>query len=523
MPETRSDRNKPTPFRGALIAARWTTRTVGCLVAMAFAASCVSHADNNLAGEPAEQTPESSLERTVRGEGVFDGETITYTAALETFDIAETDDRPAARLSAFSYVADKVDENTQRPVLFVFNGGPISASLWLHIGAVGPKRVSAPDDLSAPVDAFELVDNPHSPLDVADLVFFDPASTGFSRVVDGGDPSAFFSIEADAAQFVDFIEAWLASHGRDGAPVYILGESYGTMRAAEAAGQLAEEGGLPPAAGVFLMGQAVNIIEYAQRRQNIISYVVSLPTLAAMGWEQDRVDRKGRNFETFIAEATKFGETDYLTALFQGNRLEDDELRRISDKLEEYTGISADYYVENRLRISKEQYRTELLRAEGKVLGRSDGRYVGTNPRGDASGVLQGAYRLAFRRYVLETFGLKVDKRYKALADVGGLDSWGWGAASPFGHFDYSVRLEKAFEANTDFRLLIGNGYHDTMTTVGAADYLVAQADWPMDRVRLSYYQGGHMAYSIDDSAEAFGQDIRAWIAGGEGWANGGE
>ena len=522
MPETRSDRNKPTPFRGPLIAARWTTRTVGCLVAMVFAASCVSHADNNLSGEPAEQAPESSLERTVRGEGVFDGETITYTAALETFDIAGTDDRPAARLSAFSYVAEKVDENTQRPVLFVFNGGPISASLWLHIGAVGPKRVSAPDDLSAPVDAFELVDNTHSPLDVADLVFFDPASTGFSHVVDGGDPSAFFSIEADAAQFVDFIEAWLARHRRDGTPVYILGESYGTMRAAEAAGQLAEEGGPPPAAGVFLMGQAVNIIEYAQRRQNIISYVVSLPTLAAMGWEQDRVDRKGRNFETFIAEATKFGETDYLTALFQGNRLEDDELRRIADKLEEYTGIPADYYVENRLRISKEQYRTELLKSDGKVLGRSDGRYVGDDPRGDASGILTEAYLKGFKAYLSSVFDLEIGEEYKTLANVGGLAGWEWGGSSPFSHFDYSVRLNDAFEANPGFRLLIGNGYHDTMTTVGAAEYLAAQADWPMEQVRLSFYQGGHMAYSIDETAEAFGNDIRHWVEGSGSWANGG-
>ena len=498
------------------------TRMIACLATAAILASCVSPA---AIPEPAgrEGSVADTLERSVRREGNFGGEVISYTAAVERVDLPARDGRPAADLVAFSYIADRPAAETGRPVLFVFNGGPIAASLWLHIGAVGPKRVSAPEYLSAPAGAFELVDNPHAPLDVADLVFFDPASTGFSTVAEGGDPTAFFSIEADAAQFVDFIQAWLERHDREGAPVYILGESYGTMRAAEAAGQLAEAGGPPPAAGVFLMGQAVNIIEYSQRPQNIISYVVSLPTLAAMGWEQDRVERKGRSFEAFIADATEFGETDYLVALFQGSRLEDDELRRIARKLEEFTGIPAAYYVDNRLRISKEQYRRELLKAEGKVLGRSDGRYVGDNPQGDASGVLQEAYITSFRRYVSEVFDLEIDENYQTLADVGGLNAWGWGAASPFGHFDYSVRLEKAFEADPDFRLLIGNGYHDTMTTVGAADYLVAQAGWPVDRVRLSYYQGGHMAYSIDESAEAFGQDIRDWIAGGEGWANGGE
>ncbi len=378
--------------------------------------------------------------------------------------------------------------------------------------------MSAPDNLTAPAEEFELVDNVASPLDVADLVFFDPASTGFSRVDEGGAPADYFSIQSDAAQFVAFVDAWLERHERDDAPVFILGESYGTMRAAEAAGQMAEEGGPPPAEGVFLMGQAVNIIEYSQRPQNIISYAVSVPTLAAMGWEQGKVEAKGRSFDAFMADATAFGETDYLLALFQGNRLGEDERRRVAAKLEEYTGISADYYLDNRLRITKQAYRVELLKDEGKVLGRSDGRYVGQDPKRDASGVLQEAYLSAFKAYVSDVFGLEIDDRYKTIADVGGLNAWGWGASSPFGHYDYSDRLDGAFSANPDFRLLIGNGYHDTMTTVGAATYLAAQADWPKDRVKLSFYPGGHMAYSIDESAVAFGNDIRAWIEGADNW-----
>ena len=242
------------------------------------------------------------------GKGVFGGETVAYTAAIEVTPVEIGVNGKGADIVSFSYVAQYPTDN--RPVLFVFNGGPISASLWLHIGAVGPYRVSLPDDLSKSKAAATLILNTYSPLNVADIVLFDPASTGFSRVREGVDPSVYYSVEADAAQCADFIEAWLAAHGRTGAPVFILGESYGTIRAVEAAGQLAERGPDHAADGVFLMGQAVNIIEYAQRKENIISYVASLPTLAATAWELGKVNKTGNTFEGFMAEAKAFGETD---------------------------------------------------------------------------------------------------------------------------------------------------------------------------------------------------------------------
>lgn len=447
--------------------------------------------------------------------GVFGGKQITYTANLERIGITPNG-LPAADIVTISYIAETDVSPTERPVLFIFNGGPISASLWLHIGALGPKRVSAPEDLSAPLNEFKLVDNPYSPLDAADLVFFDPASTGFSKVTGDGDPSEYFSVEADAAQFAAFAEAWLAEHGRTGGPAFILGESYGTHRAAEAAGQIAEAGRLN-LDGVFLMGQAVNIIEYSQRKQNILSYVASLPTLAAIAWDTGAVDRRGLSVEAFAAEAQTFGEEQYLGALFKGQRISDAELKAISAKLESFTGIPADYYVRSRLRISKEQFRTELLKAEGKILGRSDGRYTGPleDGRGDPSGILQAAYWEGFSAYFSETFGAASLESYNQVFSAGpGFDSWNWGASSPFGHFAYAEGINAAFDAYPDFRLFVGTGYHDTMTTVGAADYLIDQSDWPPERVRRGKYIGGHMAYSVDESARQFGDDIRSWIRG---------
>lgn len=455
-------------------------------------------------------------ERTVRASGLFGGAELDYTASIEQLSVSPGDGLPPADLVTLSYIAETGTAPDDRPVLFIFNGGPISASLWLHIGALGPQRVSAPENLNAPLEQFELVANEHSPLDAADLVFFDPASTGFSRVAGDGDASRYFSVRTDAAQFVAFAESWLEKHGRMGAPVFILGESYGTHRAAEAAGQMAEAGRLN-LEGVFLMGQAVNIVEYSQRKQNILSYIASLPTLAAIAWDVGAVERDGRSFEAFMAEAQAFGEAEYLGALFKGQRITDEELAAIAGKLEDFTGIPAAYYAENRLRISKEQFRVELLKDKGLILGRSDGRYTGPldDGRSDPSSILQQAYSKLFAAYAEETFGDLPLEDYKESFSAGpGFDSWNWGAASPFGHYAYAERLDAAFKAFPEFRLFVGTGYHDTMTTVGAADYLIDQSDWPKDRVRSAKYIGGHMAYSVDASAQAFGEDIRGWIRG---------
>jgi carboxypeptidase C (cathepsin A) len=442
--------------------------------------------------------------------GVFGGQTIAYTAAIETTPVEIGVEGKGADIVSFSYVAEQ--STGDRPVLFVFNGGPIAASLWLHMGAIGPYRVSLPDDLSKSATGATLIPNTYSPLNVADIVLFDPASTGYSRVRDGVDPSVYYSVEADGEQCADFIEAWLAVHDRTGSPVFILGESYGTIRAAEAAGQLAERGPEHAADGVFLMGQAINIIEYAQRKENIISYVVSLPTLASTAWELGKVEKSGKTFDAFMAEAKAFGETEYLTALFQGNHIAPETRAAIAAKLEAYTGIPAAYYIEHNNRISKEVYRTELLKADGLILGRTDARYTGPlKPGADPANILSSVYEDAFADYIKSVFGFELGDNYKLFADV---EEWVYGPPSPFAAFAYGKRLDPAFAANPDFRLVLGNGYQDTMTTVGATEYAVSQSDWPLDRVSTAYYKGGHMAYSVDESAKAFGADIREWITG---------
>jgi carboxypeptidase C (cathepsin A) len=448
--------------------------------------------------------------------GTFNGKPVSYTATIEPTDVPDAKGKPAARLVSFAYTADDAPNPSDRPVMFVFNGGPIVASLWLHIGVMGPKRVAVPADLTADPSTYRLVDNVYSPLDATDLVFIDPASTGYSRVLPGTSPESYFSVASDGQQVTAFIAEWLKQHNRLRSPAFLLGESYGTIRAAEVAGQLAE---LPQPIlldGVVLMGQAINIIEYRQRPQNIVSYAVSLPTLAALAWYHQKVNRNGKSLEQFVQEAWQFAQTDYLTALFLGSSITPVESDRIATRLEQYSGIPAAYYREHALRISKEQYRAELLKDRGLLLGRNDGRYVA--PMGkkgladDPSGVIMAPFERLFAHYIRDDLKVDWPDKYIPMAASENLDGWKWGGSGPFADWPYSDRLLKVIKANPRFHVLIGNGYDDTQTTVGAADYAVRQSGWPEGRATLSYYVGGHMAYTVEESAKKFTDDIRSLV-----------
>ncbi|MGA3092014.1 MAG: hypothetical protein ABSD75_25690 [Terriglobales bacterium] len=448
--------------------------------------------------------------------GTFNDKQVRYTSTVESIDVPDAKGKPAARLVSFAYTDDDDHNAAERPVMFIFNGGPITASLWLHIGAIGPKRVAVPEDLAADPKTYQLVDNIYSPLDIADLVFIDPASTGYSRVLPGTTPESYFSVAADGQQVTAFIAVWLTQHNRLSSPSYLVGESYGTIRAAEVAGQLAELPHPILLSGVVLMGQAINIIEYRQRPQNIVSYAVSLPTLAALAWYHQKVDRKRETLEQFVRQAWIFAQTDYLTALFQGSSIDKAELDRVAMRLEEFSGIPAEYYREHELRISKEVYRSELLKDRGLLLGRNDGRYVAPMTKkglaDDPSNVIMGPFLHIFEEYVHSELKVDWPEPYIPLAGIDNLDGWKWGGSGPFADWPYSDRLLKVMNANPRFHVLVGNGYHDTQTTVGAAEYAVRQSGWPHSRATLSYYEGGHMAYTVERSAKKFTDDIRALV-----------
>lgn len=450
-----------------------------------------------------------------RHDGTFNGAAIHYAATVEHTLVDGGPHDASAQIVSFAYTKDGADP-TKRPVVFLFNGGPIVPSLYVHLG-LGPMRVAFPNDIQAPSSSFKLVDNPFSPLDAADLVFVDPASTGFSRAAPGTDPRAYFSVKADAQQFAAFIRTWMKAHGRTGAPAYLFGESYGTNRAAEIAGQLADGPDPYPLAGVFIYGQAVNIIEYAQRPANIISYVASLPTIAAIGWYHGKAQAHGRSFEQYLADARAFAKGPYLTALYLGSDLPKAARLRIARRLQAFSGIPAAWYLDHGLKITKEQYRVELLKDRGLVLGRDDARYTApvtaAGGAADPSGLLPVAMQTNFVAYLRDELKVDWPDSYVTSPPITGLNDWAWGdGESPFADWPYAAGLSKMMKLNPRFHLVIGNGYYDINTTLGAAELLATQYGWDKDRVRLRYYDGGHMGYSVAATAKAIADDIRQMV-----------
>lgn len=443
-----------------------------------------------------------------RHTGVFNGRKVDYSAVVERFDTVAPEGTPAARLVSISYIAQKPDPG--RPVVFIFNGGPISSSSTLHMGAFGPKHVAIPDDIAAPPSQFRLIDNPDTLLDVADLVFFDPAGTGFSRFAPGVDPRSQASNTADSRQLAQMVLAWRKAHGREGSPIYFVGESYGTLRAPEAAGQLLKEG--VAIDGIVLFGQAVNIIEYAQRPANLTSYAVSLPTLAAIAWEQGKADARGRSFERFVDDAKAFSAGEYLSALYLGASAPAETQRAVAERLQEFTGLPADWYLAHKLRITKPEYQKTIV--PGYELNTYDARYRKPVGGKDPFDAVQQAFSEQFAGYLARDLKAGAVGEYRGMYVFGNsLNDWGWGAnTSPFGDWPYKQPITDLMAANPKFRLMAANGWTDTQTTVGAMELLVNEAQWPKDRVRTYTYKGGHMAYTVAATLKAFTGDVRAMV-----------
>jgi carboxypeptidase C (cathepsin A) len=451
--------------------------------------------------------------------GTFKGVKVRYTATVGELILQDDAGAPSVSMFSTSYVRKgvKKQELQRRPVLFLFNGGPGAASMWLHVGAFGPKRVKLPQDVAADVQPpFELIDNSYALFDVADVVFIDPPETGYSRLLTGVDPKSFRSAAGDAKAIAQFIAKWSETNGRESSPKYVLGESYGTIRATLVAEELSTK---QPLAGVILLGQAVNMVETVQRAGNIVGYAVNLPALTSIAAYHGRIDIAGRSQQALIDETYDFAMTDYLTALAQGGHLSQSRREQIAARLASLTGISADYYLANGLVISKEKFRTELLKDKGLIVGMYDARYTGPAPAAgksadDPSMKVQPAFVAAVTDHLKNNLHVTLSDEYRP-ADPGirGAAAWDYGAPpSPFSDYDFPAAFSRVMAAQADFRLMIGTGIYDTTTTVGPARYMVARSNFPADRVVLTTYEGGHMAYTSEAALKALTTDVRGFI-----------
>lgn len=437
------------------------------------------------------------------------GEVVNYTATAGTLLLRRDDDKPKASIFYIAYTRDGVADEGRRPITYTFNGGPGSSSVWLHVGAIGPKKALLKDDGTLPPEPFRLIDNDNSILDITDLVFIDPVSTGFSRPAPGEDPKQFHGVEGDLASVGDFIRLWTTRNNRWNSPKFIAGESYGTTRAAGLSQYLLDNYGMY-LNGITLISSVLNFETIAFDRGNDLPYVLFLPTYTAAAWYHKKLPpdlQTDRDKAT--TEARAFAAGDYAAALMKGDRLTADERTRIAAQVARFTGLSPDYVLRSNLRIHIERFAKELLRSENRTIGRYDSRIEGNDY--DAAGeypeydpsytVVYGPFTAAFNGYVRSELKWDSDLPYEIL--TGKVHPWNY---APFEnrYVNMAERLREAITQNPDLHVMVCNGYYDMATPFFATEYTFDHIG--LDRalagnIALTYYDAGHMFYTNKASA----------------------
>jgi carboxypeptidase C (cathepsin A) len=372
-------------------------------------------------------------------------------------------------------------------------------------------------------------DNTHALLDVADLVFVDPVGTGYSRALGKHENKEFWGLNEDTDTMAEFIRDWVTRNRRWPSPKYLIGESFGTTRAAAVAGKL--EGGPSPISlsGLILISQALDYTGSTSEPDNVIASVTYLPTMAATAWYHNKVkDRPA--LEEFLRRARDFAVDEYAPALFKGSRLDAGTRTRIAERLSYFTGLSKEYVLRADLRILVDRFRKELLRDEGKAVGRLDGRYagddmddVGERPEGDAASYgIDAAYAATFSHYLATELNVEMERDY---AFSGGPQlgrNWKWRTA-PEGQFwepayvNTARDLSRALRRNSGLRVMVASGYYDFATPFFDAEYTFARHAILPERITMTYYEAGHMMYLHRPSLDRLMIDARAFIRAGSG------
>jgi carboxypeptidase C (cathepsin A) len=457
----------------------------------------------------------------------LNGQPLHYLATAGTLVLRDDDGKAQASIFFVSY--SKVDGPTSktvdpaRPIMFCFNGGPGSSSVWLHLGSFGPKAVRLPDNGGAPAPPFALVDNEFTLLDVADLVFIDPVSTGFSRAAPGVDPKRFHGFQEDIQSVGDFIHLYTNRYGRWRSPKFVGGESYGTTRAAGLSGYLQDRHGMY-LNGVVLVSSVLNFGTIRFDDGNDLPFALFLPTYTATAWYHKKLpaDLQAGTLANAVAEAERFVHTEYSQALMEGDKLPDAKKQEVAQKVARLTGLSEDYVRRANSRIEIQRFCKELLRDQRKIVGRYDSRSEGADldaagerPEFDPSyAAVQGAFTATLNQYVRTDLKVENDMTYEIL--TGKVQPWDFGNARNR-YVNVASTLRSAMTKNRDLRLFVANGYYDLATPVAATDYTLAHLGLDpalRKNVRAAYYEAGHMMYVDKPSHDKLRRDLVSFITG---------
>jgi carboxypeptidase C (cathepsin A) len=441
------------------------------------------------------------------------GKVLHYTATTGMMPIRNTEnDEIEANIFFVAYTLDNAGPN--RPLMFSFNGGPGSASIWLHMGAIGPRRVKMLPDGSMPPPPFELIDNQQTWLDQTDLVFIDPVGTGYSRAVKKELAKKFYGVKGDISSVGEFIRLYLTRYQRWTSPLFLVGESYGTTRAAG----LIDKG--IALSGVVLVSSVLNFQTLEFSRGNDLPYELYLPSYASTAWFHKKLpaDLQQQDLPSVLHEAELFAAGPYAAALGKGDSLMPQERQNIVDQLARFTGLDRSVIEENDLRVTQWNFCSELLRHQREIVGRLDSRFVGplsTGPQGafydPTMAVIRPPFTATFNNYVRADLGYKTDLEYAVL---NGLE-WDWGSAGQ-GFPDTSDSLRQAFVKNPYMRLFVASGYYDLATPYFATQYTLSHMNLEPQqhqKITLGYYDAGHMMYLRSDSLDHLKQDVSAFLA----------
>jgi len=449
-----------------------------------------------------------------------DGKEIKYTATAGTILLKLEDGTPKASIFYVAYTKDDVADPSQRPITFSFNGGPGSSSVWLHLGLLGPRRVQMGDAGSLLPPPYKLVDNETSFLDVSDLVFIDPVSTGYSRAVPGEAPKQFHGVEEDVESVAEFIRLYATRNKRWSSPKFLAGESYGTTRAAGLSGYLQQRFGMY-LNGIILISTILNFETAEFDIGNDLPYILYLPTYTAIAWYHKKLppDLQG-DLPKAVEESRKFAVGEYTDALTAGDALSAARRTEITQKLARLTGLTPDYIDRTDLRIEIMRFTKELLRSERRTIGRIDARFLGIDrdaagerPEFDPSiAAITGPYSGMLNDYVRNDLKFDSDLPYEIL--TGRVRPWNY-APYENRYVNVAETLRRAMTQNPFLRIFVAKGYYDLATPFFAADYTFDHLGLdPTLRSHLSSanYEAGHMMYAHAPSRVKLKADMAQFL-----------
>jgi carboxypeptidase C (cathepsin A) len=476
--------------------------------------------------KPATEAPpkeESSVtDHTIR----LAGQQISYKATASTILLKDEKGEPTASVYSTAYTRSDTKDFSQRPIAFIYNGGPGSSSIWLHMGAFGPRRVVTADASATPPAPYKLVDNADSLLDKADLVFIDPVGTGFSHPVGKAENKNFWGIDEDVKSLAQFITTYVSRNNRWNSPKFLIGESYGTFRSAALSHYLQRHNGMY-FNGIVLISSVLDLRSLGFLTGDDSSYIFYLPSYAASAWYYKALKDRPDDLNSFLAEARRYASSEYAAALMKGSKLSDAEKAEVAKRLAHFTGLSEDYLIKANLRVNLAQFNAELERSRGLTIGRYDSRFSGPTfdlltefaEMDPSYTAVAGAFTAAFNSYVREDLKYSPERNYETLNFEAGRN-WNWkhnpsdqvffpGAPNVEGD------LVEALIANPHLQVQVETGYFDMATPFFATEYTMDHLGLPeklRGQIHIEYYTAGHMMYLHTDDLAKLGKNVGAFI-----------